>query len=181
MVDNVTVTNRKTSFDNDTNADIPVATDDVGGQQYQRVKVDLGGDGVSSPLVRGQQSKANSLPVTLATDEDALAVTDNGGSLTVDGTVSAAAVTFSSLTASNVSVDTTATGVEILAANGSRESAEIANLSTTLTVFVNGGSATTSDFPIQPGQKWPVPKGYTGQIKGITSSGTADVRAIEGS
>lgn len=65
-----------------------VATDDVGGVQYQRVKLDLGGDGASSPLLRGQQTKANSLPVALSSDQDAIPVTDNGGSLTVDGTVS---------------------------------------------------------------------------------------------
>ena len=46
-----------------------IATDDVGGVQYQRVKVDLGGDGAASPLVRGQQAKADSIPVALASDD----------------------------------------------------------------------------------------------------------------
>ncbi len=45
-----------------------VATDDVSGVQYQRVKVDLGGDGSASPLVRGQQADASSIPVTLSTE-----------------------------------------------------------------------------------------------------------------
>ena len=49
-----------------------VATDDVGGAHYQRVKVDLGGDGVASPLVRGAQTAADSVPVTLATDDPAV-------------------------------------------------------------------------------------------------------------
>ena len=35
----------------------------------------------------GQKTMANSTPVTLASDQSALPVTDNGGSLTVDGTV----------------------------------------------------------------------------------------------
>jgi hypothetical protein len=48
-----------------------VATDDVGGAHYQRIKVDLGGDGAASPLVRGQQADANSLPVTLSTEQAA--------------------------------------------------------------------------------------------------------------
>ena len=61
-----------------------IATDDVGGAQYQRIKLDLGGDGASSPLLRGQQTKANSLPVVLASDHDLVPVSDNGGSLTVD-------------------------------------------------------------------------------------------------
>ena len=58
-----------------------LATDDVSGKHYQRVKIDLGGTDATSPLVRGQQNKAGSLPVTLASDEDeltvALSATDN--------------------------------------------------------------------------------------------------------
>lgn len=38
------------------------------------------------PASLGQKTKANSLAVTLASDQDALPVTDNGGSITVDGT-----------------------------------------------------------------------------------------------
>lgn len=45
-----------------------VATDDVGGAHYQRMKLDAGGDGVSVPLVAGQQLAAASLPVVLASD-----------------------------------------------------------------------------------------------------------------
>lgn len=48
-----------------------IATDDVAGQQYQRVKWDVGGDGASSPLVRGALTAANSIPVALATDDPA--------------------------------------------------------------------------------------------------------------
>ncbi len=44
LTDNVTV-------DNGGLADYDVATDDVGGKQYQRFKLDLGGDGASSPAV----------------------------------------------------------------------------------------------------------------------------------
>lgn len=46
-----------------------IATDDVSGVHYQRVKVDLGGDGAASPLLRGQQASADSIPVTGPTDE----------------------------------------------------------------------------------------------------------------
>lgn len=49
MADNVTVTNKKTSFNADTNADIPVATKDIGGYQFQKVLLyDENGD----PLVQ---------------------------------------------------------------------------------------------------------------------------------
>lgn len=53
-----------------------IATDNVGGVQYQRIKLDLGGDGASSPFLRGQQTRANSLPVTLASDQDSLPVSN---------------------------------------------------------------------------------------------------------
>lgn len=39
-----------------------IATDDVGGVQYQRVKMDIGGDGVSSPV-----TSSNPLPIEAAT------------------------------------------------------------------------------------------------------------------
>lgn len=60
----------------DLGTEADVATDDVAGVHYQKLKVDLGGDGASSPLVRGQTTKANALPVTLASDEDALGVVE---------------------------------------------------------------------------------------------------------
>ena len=59
MADNVPITSG-------TGTDI--ATDDVAGVHFQKVKLDLGGDGASSPV-------SGSVPVS-----------DNGGSLTVDGT-----------------------------------------------------------------------------------------------
>ncbi|MFA5053956.1 MAG: hypothetical protein WC565_07845 [Parcubacteria group bacterium] len=65
----------------------PVRTDLVGTAHYQVIKLDAGGDGVAVPIVAGQQTKAASLPVTLASDQGALPVSDNGGALTVDGTV----------------------------------------------------------------------------------------------
>lgn len=73
-----------------------VKTDLVGTDHYQVIKIDAGGDGVAVPIVAGQQAKAASLPVVLASDQGALPVSDNsttlsvddgGGALTVDGTV----------------------------------------------------------------------------------------------
>lgn len=65
MADNIAIT---------AGSGVSVATDDVSGVQYQRIKVDLGADGAASPLVRGQQTTANSIPVALASDAS-LAVT----------------------------------------------------------------------------------------------------------
>lgn len=88
MVDNRTVTNTKTSFDADSNPDYVVATDEVSGANYQRVKLDIGGDGASVPVDGGQEVMAGSIPVTIASDQSAVPISDNGGSITVDGTVS---------------------------------------------------------------------------------------------
>lgn len=52
-------------------------TDDVGGIHVPYGKIDLGGDGLSSPLVRGQQTTANGVPIALASDAT-LAVTNAG-------------------------------------------------------------------------------------------------------
>jgi len=65
MADNIAIT---------AGSGVSVASDDVSGVQYQRIKVDLGADGAASPLVRGQQTTANGIPVALASDAS-LAVT----------------------------------------------------------------------------------------------------------
>jgi hypothetical protein len=73
--------------------DVPITLDgetvDVSDRAARDLgKVDVAGiDAIGTAA--GQATKANSLPVTLASDEDPLPVTDNGGSLTVDGTVTA--------------------------------------------------------------------------------------------
>jgi len=55
---------------------VPVATDDVGGVQYQIIKIVTGADGVATPL-----SNAAPLPIS-----------DAGGTVTVDGTVAVTGV-----------------------------------------------------------------------------------------
>lgn len=87
-----------------------VATDDVGGVDYQIVKLDVGGDGVSAPLsaanplpisgpVTGPltdiELRANPVPVSgPLTDTELRAnpvpIADGGGSITVDGSVTVA-------------------------------------------------------------------------------------------
>ena len=47
-----------------------VATDQVGTAHYQRMKLDGGGDGVSVPIVAGQQLAAGSVPVVLTAARD---------------------------------------------------------------------------------------------------------------
>lgn len=62
-------------------------TDDLGTSKVPYAKLNGGGDGVDLPIVAGQQTMANSLPVVLPSDQTALPITDNAGSLTVDAPV----------------------------------------------------------------------------------------------
>ena len=51
-----------------------IATDEIGGVHYQRVKIGTGADGAYNDLVLGQATMAQSLPVVLASDQNAMAV-----------------------------------------------------------------------------------------------------------
>ncbi len=65
-----------------------LATDDVAGVKFQRVKLALGADGAHDLDVdSGQQAMASSVPVVIASDQTVIPVSDNGGSLTIDGAV----------------------------------------------------------------------------------------------
>ncbi|WP_119392726.1 hypothetical protein [Taklimakanibacter lacteus] len=46
-----------------------IASDEVSGVQFQKVKLDLGGDGLSAPLVSGQATSASSVPVVGPSDD----------------------------------------------------------------------------------------------------------------
>ena len=51
-----------------------IATDDIGNVHFQKIKVDVGGDGASIPIVGGEQLSAASLPVVIASDQSELNV-----------------------------------------------------------------------------------------------------------
>lgn len=62
-----------------------IASDDIAGVKYQRVKLSLGADGAASDAPIGGGTESGVLRVTLASDSTGvLSVDDNGGSLTVD-------------------------------------------------------------------------------------------------
>ncbi len=63
MADNINVTQ---------GSGTSIATDDVGGIHYQKVKLDLGGNGVSVPLALGQAASAASIPVVLSAAQETL-------------------------------------------------------------------------------------------------------------
>lgn len=74
MADNVTLPGTGSS----------VAADEIGGNLYQRVKIAVGADGAAADLAPGQVAMAASLPVAIASNQSAVPITDNSGSLTVD-------------------------------------------------------------------------------------------------
>lgn len=62
-----------------------IASDDIAGVKYQRVKLSCGADGSATDVTVGGGVEATALRVTLASDSTGvLSVDDNGGSLTVD-------------------------------------------------------------------------------------------------
>lgn len=67
-----------------------IATDDVSGVQYQKVKLVDGTADSSTVIASGGGVEAGALRVTIASDSTGVvSVDDNGGSLTVDGAVTA--------------------------------------------------------------------------------------------
>lgn len=115
-----------------------IATDDVSGVQYQRIKLDLGGDGATSPLVRGQQSAANSLPVALAADQADFAAGDYE-------TV-AAGQTAQALGATGAAGDYFA-GLLIVPATTSPGNVIILDNATSITVFAGGAGSVSNLVP----------------------------------
>jgi hypothetical protein len=109
-----------------------VATDDVGGSHYQRVKLTDGTADSSQVIASGGGAESAALRVTVASDSTGvLSVDDNGGSLTVDN--AALSVTGGGVEASalRVTVASDSTGVLSVDDNGGA-----------LSVDDNGGSLT---------------------------------------
>lgn len=102
-----------------------IAADDVAGILYQRVKIGLGADGSASDLAPGQVSKANSVPVTLASDQEKSfrgTLTDRSGTITTGGspqTLAASNAARNYLLIVNVSDTVLWVNFDVAATNGS--------------------------------------------------------------
>lgn len=97
-----------------------VAADDVGGAKYQRVKLSLGADGTAADAPVGGGVESGVLRVTLANDSTGvLSVDDNGGSLTVDGSLTTVTTvtTVSAVTAITNALPAGSNAIGKLAAN----------------------------------------------------------------
>lgn len=152
-----------------------IATDDVAGVKYQRVKLTDGTADSATTIASGGGVESAALRVTVASDSTGvLSVDDNGGSLTVDGTVavSGTVTVDSELTTADLDTgagtDTRAVVGLVLAKSGGA-----ANISTsdplpvtqqgTVTVQPSAGSMTVDDG------------GGSLTVDGTVSLGTANV------
>jgi hypothetical protein len=121
----------------------------------------------------GQATKALSVPVTLASDHDAVhVVVDSSASLTIAD--SAATATLSNVSAS-------VTSVTLLSANSSRKGAAIWNDSTSVCYvkFGTTASATSCTVKLIADAYYEVPNKYTGRIDAIWVSATGTARVTE--
>jgi hypothetical protein len=151
------------------------------------------GSAVTQPVsntvlsVVGGGTEAAAQRVTIATDSTGvLSVDDNGGSLTVDGTVAVSGTVTTKETRSATSALTspaalTVASSTVLASNANRLGATIWNEGGATAYIKFGATASVTSYTVQvvSGAFYEVPYGYTGIIDGITSSSTAQVRVTE--
>jgi hypothetical protein len=91
-----------------------IATDDVGGVQFQKIKLVDGTADSSTAIASGGGVEAGALRVTIASDSTGVvSIDDNGGAITVDGTV---AVTNAGITSIDGKITACNTGAVVLAA-----------------------------------------------------------------
>jgi hypothetical protein len=185
-----------------------VATDEVAGKQFQRVKVTVGGDGVDG----GDVSASNPLPVLISdgsgpvTVDGTVTISDGSGPVTVDGTVAVSGtvpvsgpVTDAEIRATPLPVSgtvavsgpsgaTTAnvaaaiTTNTVLAANAARRGATVWNDSTAILYLrfgTFGASPTTATVKLVADAYFEVPFGYTGAIQGIWAAANGAARVTE--
>lgn len=167
-------------------------------EKQQIIKISLGAEGAFDTLVdSGQQSRANSLPVALSSEDAALidnieayidqieGYIDGIEALltTIDADTSNlndAVARPSSASLSNVS--SSATSVTLLSSNSSRKGAVIVNDSTQVLYLKFGttASATSYTYKLNAGDTLELPRPvYTGRIDGIWASANGNARITE--
>ncbi len=169
-----------------------VATDDDGTAHHQYVKLEAGADGTQTKILAGGGTEDGALRVTVASDSTGvLSVDDNGGSLTVDGTV---AVTGVSTAANQTTIIGHVDGIEALlttidadtsnlsvVGSGTEATAQRVTIATdstgVLSVDDNGGSLTVDGtVTIQDGGNTiTVDNGGTFAVQADTELTTGDV------
>lgn len=153
-----------------------IATDEVSDVHYQLVKlVNATADSTTRTGVAADPLRVDPTGTT------AQPVTDNGGSLTVDGTVSTTPDTASSTTVTQVSSSASSTTLKAL--NASRKALYVFNDSTAILYVKLGATASTSSYTVQvpAGGYWEMPTRptYTGVVDGIWASANGSALVTE--
>lgn len=161
-----------TTLNTGTGGDV-IATDDISGVKYQRVKIVLGADGVNG----GDVSSSNAMPVS-----------DNGGSITVDGSVTVSGTVTANagtgtlnVSVQNASIPVTGTFYQAtqpisgtVTANAGTGTMNVSVQNASIPVTDNAGSLTVDNngtFAVQAAQSgtWNI-----GTLTSITNSVTVD-------
>jgi hypothetical protein len=122
MADNVSV--------NLSSGTASIATDDVGGVQYQNVKLDIGGNGLSVPV-----SSSNPLPVTTSTVNASIT---NGRTVTVSANVALALASSTVVKEVIITAELDNTGVVVVGGSG-----VVSTLASRTGVPLNAGDSVT--------------------------------------
>lgn len=143
---------------------------------------------VPAPLsTTGGGTEATALRVTLANDSTGLvSVDDNGGSLTVDGTVSISGTVTTTETCNSacvagaVSVGSVSSTALPASALSSRKRLVIQNLDSSIDLYIGpSGVTSTTGMKISAGWAQALEAGASNVIHGIAASGTINVRVLE--
>ena len=185
-----------------------IATDRVDGQDYQEVKIALGGEGFVTLLAPGQKEAAASISVVLANDSPPIDVTlppdmateakqdvanallteieanqDLANALLteIETNTSISPVPPGPATSVVTSVAASLTSVTILAANAARRGATVYNDSAAEMYLKLGAVASDTSFSVDmlPGSYFEVPYNYTGELAGIWAAATGNARVTE--
>jgi hypothetical protein len=166
----------------DVNSEAMTITDQTG-----QVMADMGASGrlkvdaseVPVPVTDNGGSLTVDGTVTANAGTGPWPVTDNGGSLTVDGTVTANPTR--PATNAVTSVATSTTSAQLLASNASRLGATVYNDSNQNLFVKLGTTASSTSFTIRMVSQsyYEVPFGYTGRIDAVQSAGTGNARITE--
>jgi hypothetical protein len=184
-----------------------VATDDVGGVQYQRVKLDIGADGAASPITASNPMPLGTLPggtLQLHGTNQALGTYQPHGTTQTLGTVQplAGSVHIASTPPGTTQILGTvreagaglwartkvAAGTEtatFIGASAARRGVTVYNGGNAILYLALGSLAGTTDYTVQltPGAYYETPYSYTGTLSGIWSvqtgvTGTAYITEV---
>lgn len=110
-----------------------MASDDVGGVQFQNVKIDIGGNGLSVPL-----SSSNPLPVTASTTNTSIT---NGRTVTVSANVAVALASSTVVKEVIITAELDNTGVVVVGGSG-----VVSTLATRTGVPLNAGDSVSFEI-----------------------------------